>query len=213
MIVSNRAATPVFVGPASVHMFLNNLHYSRAITGIPATTHEWLLALGLGGYQQHLATRNKSLKVTGTLAPGYQPLHWAVTGTRGSARLDERQSTLQTVRSELDRHPPRTNSTGGLGSSIMEEPAKAVIMVGQGMPPVPTPTKKSSRVTRRSSKIQEATRQLEDTADRTKRSARIATRLAPDAVTTNNTTELQRLSSSSSSSSSTYPVKGKEQGE
>ncbi|KAM4060855.1 Meiotic driver SPOK1 [Hirsutella rhossiliensis] len=32
MIVSNRAATPVFVGPASVHMFLNNLHYRRAIT-------------------------------------------------------------------------------------------------------------------------------------------------------------------------------------
>ncbi|KAM4063335.1 ATP-dependent DNA helicase PIF1 [Hirsutella rhossiliensis] len=234
MIVSNRAATPVFVGPASVHMFLNNLHYSRAITGIPATTHEWLLALGLGGYQQHLATRNKSLKVTGTcklpptsdhghctgrlLAPEAL-LGWPATGklwprTPPADRLreDERQSTLQTVRSELDRHPPRTNSTGGLGSSIMEEPAKAVIMVGQGMPPVPTPTKKSSRVTRRSSKIQEATRQLEDTADRTKRSARIATRLAPDAVTTNNTTELQRLSSSSSSSS-TYPVKGKEQGE
>ncbi|ODA77185.1 hypothetical protein RJ55_06812 [Drechmeria coniospora] len=81
----------------------------------------------------------------------------------------------------------------------MEEPAEAVIMAGQGASPVPTPAKRLTRVARPSTKVREVTRQLEDTADRTKRSTRLTTSVTSSEVTTNDMTERRRLGSNSGS--------------
>ncbi|KJZ68961.1 hypothetical protein HIM_11647 [Hirsutella minnesotensis 3608] len=81
----------------------------------------------------------------------------------------------------------------------MEEPAEAVIMVGQSASPALTPAKRSTRVVRPSSKIREATQQLDDLADKTKRTTRLTTRVALDDIATNETTERRRLASGSNS--------------
>ncbi|ODA82743.1 hypothetical protein RJ55_01252 [Drechmeria coniospora] len=72
----------------------------------------------------------------------------------------------------------------------MEEPAEAVS-------PVLTPAKGSTRVVRPSSKTREATRQLDDSAEKTRRITRLATRVASDDLATSETIERRKLVSGS----------------
>ncbi|KJZ68472.1 hypothetical protein HIM_12136 [Hirsutella minnesotensis 3608] len=73
----------------------------------------------------------------------------------------------------------------------MEESAEAVILVGQGAPPA----KRLTRLFKPTSKVREATQQVDDITEKTKRSARSASRLTADEMAVGSTTERRRLSS------------------
>lgn len=76
----------------------------------------------------------------------------------------------------------------------MEEPAEAVILVGQDAPPA----KRLTRAVKPSSKVREATQQADDIAEKTKRSARSAGRPTADDAAVGSVAERRRLSSSTS---------------